>query len=66
MEIFNITPQIMLVVIPADAALPSVLSTQAAVEGGDAEQAAALAPQTQIPLVQTLESVSVQWEFSEH
>ena len=60
MEIFNITPQIILVVIPANAALPSLLSTQAAVESGEAGHAPPVEPHTQFPLVQILESVPVQ------
>ena len=66
MEIFNITPQIMLFVIPAIAAVPSVLSLQEAVESGEAEHSAALVPHTQFPLAHTLESVPVQWELLEH
>ena len=65
MEIY-ITPQIILEVIPAKAALPSVLSTQAAVEVGEAEHAPPVEPHTQFPLLQTLELVSEQPALSGH
>ena len=67
MEIFNIPPpQAILVVTPAKASVPSVLSTHFAVIAGEGEHAAPVEPQTHCPLEQTLESVPVQSASAEH
>ena len=61
MEIFNITPQTMLVVAPARAAVPgvAVLSTQDAVAAEVVEHAAPVPPHTHCPPLQTLPVVPV-------
>ena len=60
MKKLNITPQTMLVVAPATAAVPSVLSMQVADEVGEAAHAEVALPHTHVPPMQILESVPEQ------